>query len=49
MVIVKAKSHVFSHMRNIDQIQIQEWYEKQVMLRGGHLRESEGKRRELRR
>jgi small nuclear ribonucleoprotein (snRNP)-like protein len=28
--------------------QIQEYYEKQVTLRGGHIQEGEGKRRKLR-
>jgi hypothetical protein len=32
-----------------DLIQIQQYHEKQVMLRGGHIPEREGKRRKLRR
>jgi hypothetical protein len=36
-------------MWNIDLIQIQQYYEKQVMLRVGHIPEGEGKRRKLRR
>jgi hypothetical protein len=32
-------------MWNIDLIQIQQYYEKQVTLRGGHAQEREGKRR----
>jgi hypothetical protein len=31
--VQKAKGHVFSHMWNIDLIQIHANYEKQVMLR----------------
>jgi hypothetical protein len=34
---------------NIDPIQIQKYYEKQVMLRRGHIQEREGKRRKLKR
>jgi hypothetical protein len=33
------KLHVFSHMWNTDLIQIQQYYEKLVTLRGGHIRE----------
>jgi hypothetical protein len=36
-------------MWNIDPIKIQQYYEKQVMLRGGHIQEGEGKRRVSRR
>jgi hypothetical protein len=36
-------------MWNIDLIQIQKYYEKQVMLRRGHIQEREGKRRKLKR
>jgi hypothetical protein len=36
-------------MWNIDLIQIQQYYEKWVTLRGGHIREGEGERRKLRR
>jgi hypothetical protein len=43
------RQHAFSHMRNVDLIQIQTYYEKQVILTGGHLQEREGKRRKLRR
>jgi hypothetical protein len=32
--VQKAKGHVFFHMWNIDSIQIQQYYEKQVTLRG---------------
>jgi hypothetical protein len=34
-------------MWNIDLIQTQQYYEKQVTLRGGHTGEGEGKRRKL--
>jgi hypothetical protein len=34
--VQKAKSLIFSHMWNIDLKQIQQYYEKQVTLRGGH-------------
>jgi hypothetical protein len=37
------------YMWNTDLIQIQQYYEKQVMLRGGHIQEREGKRRKLKR
>jgi hypothetical protein len=43
------KLHVFSHMWNVDLIQIQQQCEKQVMLREGYIQEGEGKRRKLRR
>jgi hypothetical protein len=36
-------------MRNTDLKQIHQYYEKQVMLRGGHIKDGEGKRRKLRR
>jgi hypothetical protein len=36
-------------MWNIDLIQIQQYYEKQVTVRGGHIWEEQGKRRRLRR
>jgi hypothetical protein len=36
-------------MWNIDLIQIQQYYEKQVTLRGGLIWERKGKRRKLRR
>jgi hypothetical protein len=45
--VQKVKSHIFSHMWNIDLIQ--QYYEKQDILRGGHILEREGKRRKLRR
>jgi hypothetical protein len=35
----KAKNHVFSHMWNIDLIQMQQYYEKQVMVKGVHVQE----------
>jgi hypothetical protein len=35
-------------MWNIDLKQIQQYYEKQVTLRGGYIQEREGKRRKLR-
>jgi hypothetical protein len=41
------KLHVFSHMWNIDLIQIQQYYDKQVTRKGGHIQEREGKRRKL--
>jgi hypothetical protein len=48
--IQTAKGHMFSsHMWNIDLIQIQQYSEKQVTLRGGHIREREDKRRKIRR
>jgi hypothetical protein len=35
--VQKAKMlHVFSHIENTELIQIQQYYVKQVMLRGGH-------------
>jgi hypothetical protein len=34
---------------NIDRTQTQQYYEKQVSLRGGHIQEREGERRKLRR
>jgi hypothetical protein len=34
-------------MWNIDLKQIQQYYEKQVMLKGGHIGDGEGKRRKL--
>jgi hypothetical protein len=45
----KAKNHIFSHMWNIDQLQIQQCYEKHVTLRGYRIQEGKGKRRKLRR
>jgi hypothetical protein len=36
---VSQKSHVFSHLWNIDPLEIQKYYEKQVTLRGGHTQE----------
>jgi hypothetical protein len=36
-------------MWNIDLIQIQQYYEKHVVLMGGHIQEGEGKRGKLRR
>jgi hypothetical protein len=36
-------------MWNIDLIQIQQYYEKLIMVRGGHIGEQKGKRRKLRR
>jgi hypothetical protein len=35
-------------MWNIDLIQMQQYYEKQVKLRGGHIQEGKGKRKKLR-
>jgi hypothetical protein len=43
------KPHVFSHMWNADLLQIQQYYEKQVTIRRGHIQEGKGKRRKLRR
>jgi hypothetical protein len=40
--VQNAKSHIFSHMWNIDQIQTQQHYEKQVILKGGHIQERGG-------
>jgi hypothetical protein len=46
----KAKGHMFfCHMWNIDIIQMQQYSEKQVTVRGGHLRAREHRRRKLRR
>jgi hypothetical protein len=42
------KWHAFSHMWTINLIQIQQYYEKQVTQRGGHIGVREGKRRKLR-
>jgi hypothetical protein len=42
-------SHVFSHMWNIDLIQIKQYYEKQFTLRVGHIQEGVDKRRKQRR
>jgi hypothetical protein len=36
-------------MWNIDLKQIQQYYEKQVTLRGGHIGDEKGKRKKLRR
>jgi hypothetical protein len=36
-------------MWDIGLLQMQQYYEKQVMPRGGHIQEGEGKRRKLRR
>jgi hypothetical protein len=38
--VQEAKNHMFFLICGI-----QQYYEKQVMLRGGHVREGEGKRR----
>jgi hypothetical protein len=35
--VVSQKLNVLSHMYNIDPIQIQQYCERQVMLRGGHI------------
>jgi hypothetical protein len=35
--VQQTKSHVFSLIHNIDLTQIQQYYEKQVKLRGGHI------------
>jgi hypothetical protein len=40
-------AHFFLYV-NYKLIQMQQYYEKQVMLRGGHARGGEGKRRKLR-
>jgi hypothetical protein len=45
----KPKAEFFSHMWNVDLIHIQQYHEKQVTRRGGHIQEGEGKRRKLRR
>jgi hypothetical protein len=37
--VQKAKTHVFSYMWNIGLIQIQQYYEKHITLRGGHIQE----------
>jgi hypothetical protein len=44
-----SESQGHTHMWHIDPIQVQQYYEKQVTLRGGHLLDREGKRRKLRR
>jgi hypothetical protein len=36
-------------MWNTDPTQIQQYYEKQVILRGGHIQKEEDKKRKLRR
>jgi hypothetical protein len=41
--VPKAKSHMFSFI--CDPIQIQQYYEEQVTLTGGHIWQKEGKRR----
>jgi hypothetical protein len=43
--VQKAKSCVFSHMWNIDQIQTQQYCEKQVTLKGDYVQESESESR----
>jgi hypothetical protein len=35
--VKKAKNHIFSHMWNVDLIQIWQYYKKQVTLRGCHI------------
>jgi hypothetical protein len=35
--VQEAKSHVSSHMWNTDLMQIQQYYEKQVTLKGSHI------------
>jgi hypothetical protein len=37
--VQKAKSHIFSHVWNVDLIQMQQYFEKQVTLKGGHIQE----------
>jgi hypothetical protein len=39
----------YEEFKNLDLIQIQQYYEKQAMLRGVHIQEGESKRRKLRR
>jgi hypothetical protein len=34
--VQKAKSHILFHMWNVGLTQIQQYYEKQTMLRGSH-------------
>jgi hypothetical protein len=46
--VQRPKLHVLSHMWNIDLIQIQQYYDKQVTKVRSHMR-GEGKRRKLRR
>jgi hypothetical protein len=46
--VQRAKGYVFSHTWNIDLIQTQQYYEKQVMLRRGHIQERNYKRRKSR-
>jgi hypothetical protein len=41
------KLHVLSHMWNIDLMQMQQYYEALVTLRGGHVWEGYGKKRKL--
>jgi hypothetical protein len=46
----KAKGHVFSLICGTEaQYKYKQYYQKQVMLRGGHYQEREGKRQKLRR
>jgi hypothetical protein len=48
--VQKDQSHMFSLICGIQtQSKYKQYYEKQVTLRGGHLREREGKGRKLRR
>jgi hypothetical protein len=35
--VQRPNAHVFSHMWNINLMQIQQYYEKRVMLREGHI------------
>jgi hypothetical protein len=39
-------THVFSHLKNIVLKQIQQYYEKQVTLRGSHIQDKRGKVKE---
>jgi hypothetical protein len=44
----KVNSQFFPHIWNIDLIQIQQYYDKQVTVTGGHIWEEDGKRGKLR-
>jgi hypothetical protein len=46
--VQEAKICMFSLICGIQRIQIQQYNEKQVTLRGGHIQEGKGKRKKLR-
>jgi hypothetical protein len=45
--VSQIQKAVFSHTWNVDLIQIQKYYEKQVTVRGSHIQKRKGKRRKL--